>query len=309
MQRIEFRAMGCNMLAAIDADTPAAQAALAPVPAQFEVWEQALSRFRKDSELSALNARSGAPVPVSDTLWQVLSAALEAARWTDGLATPTVLKALEAAGYDRSFADLVAAPTSSPRPPVQVEDWRHVHLDPASRTVMLPPGVQLDLGGIAKGWAAEIVASGLAPAGPALVDAGGDIVVTGPQAAGEPWPIGVEPPYGDQRDLDLPLLTLTGGAVATSGRDYRTFAHGGGVQHHLIDPRTGRPADTDVLTATIIAPTALQAEAAAKVVLILGSSAGLAWIEAHPPLAALLIVERPRKPVVMSRRLAHSIWN
>ncbi len=309
MQRIEFRAMGCTMLAAIDADTPAAQAALAAVPAQFEAWEQALSRFRKDSELSALNARSGAPVPVSDTLWQVLNAALEAARWSDGLATPTVLKALEAVGYDRSFGELMVATTSSHRPPAPVEDWRRVHLDPVSRTVMAPPGVQLDLGGIAKGWAAETVAIDLARVGPALVDAGGDIVVTGPRAGGEPWPIGVEPPYGDQRDLDLPLLTLTHGAVATSGRDYRTFAHGGAVHHHLIDPRTGRPAATDVLTATIIAPTALQAEAAAKVALILGSGAGLAWIETHPPLAALLVVERPRKPVIMSRRLTHHIWS
>lgn len=309
MQRIEFRAMGCAMMAAIDADTTAAQAVLAPVPAQFKTWEQALSRFRKDSELSILNANGGAGVPVGDTLWQVLSAALEAARWTDGLATPTVLRAVEEAGYDRSFADLFATHARSARRPEPAEDWRRVHLDPASHMVTLPPGIQLDLGGIAKGWAAEAVASSLARIGPALVDAGGDIMVTGPQAGGEPWPIGIEAPYGDERDLDLPLLTLTHGAVATSGRDYRTFGHGGGVQHHLIDPRTGRPAETDVLTATVIAPSALQAEAAAKVTLILGSSAGLAWIEAHPPLAALLVVERPQKPIIMSSRLAHYIWS
>lgn len=310
--QLEFRAMGSQMLAAVDTAAPQAAALLAEVPAWFAEWEHALSRFQDESELSRLNrtAGSGTLVPVSDTFWTVLERALAAAQATAGLVTPTVLNALEAAGYRASF-DLMRreAAGASPRPdaapaqPPALARWREIELDPATHAVRLPAGVRLDFGGIAKGWAADEAARRLAAVGPALVNAGGDIAVTGPMRSGTGWLIGIEAPLGLEMpsDAELTRIDLRAGGVATSGRDYRRWQQNGAWQHHIIDPRSGVPADTDVLAATVIAPTASEAEIAAKVVLLLGSEAGLAWLEARPALAALLVLENGQ--VLSSRRL------
>ncbi len=305
MEALSFRAMGCEMKAVLDAEGPRARRALAQVPGWFESWEAALSRFGADSELSRLNARAGQIVRVSGVLWEVLQAALAAARRTGGLVTPTGLVALEAAGYDRTFAALPAAGSAAVAPAGPLPAWQAVRLLPRLQAVQVPAGVRLDFGGIAKGWAADRAARRLAAHAPALVDAGGDIRVSGPRATGEPWPIGA----GDPRDADrdLALLALRGGAVATSGRDYRRWQRGGVWQHHILDPRTGHPATTDVLSATVLAPTAVAAESAAKAVLILGSGAGVAWLDAQPALAGLLVLDDGQ--VRLSRRLPDYYWS
>jgi thiamine biosynthesis lipoprotein len=309
MQEIEFRAMGCQMRALADTDEVKAQAALADIPRRFEAWEQSLSRFRDNSELSVLNRRPDRAVRASETLWQVARLALQAAAQSDGLVTPTVLDALEAAGYDRSMSEPAQAALASSSPTLvgaapRVHDWRVVKLDPRWRTITLPRGVRLDVAGVAKGWAADQAARQLGRLWPALVDASGDIAVSGPRADGSGWPIGIENPFG--KDEDLPLLLLAHEAEATSTRGYRRWLRGDKWQHHLIDPRTGAPAETDVFSATAIAPTLAQAEVAAKAALILGSRAGLEWIEARPQLAALLILENG--DVLSSRRLKHYVW-
>jgi thiamine biosynthesis lipoprotein len=309
MEELSFRAMGCEMKAVLDADGPRARRALAQVPGWFATWEAALSRFPPDSELSRLNARAGQIVRVSEVLWEVLQAALAAARRTGGLVTPTGLGALEAAGYDRTFAALPAAgpaaPASLEAPAGPLPAWQAVRCLAGLQAVQVPAGVRLDFGGIAKGWAADRAARRLAAHAPALVDAGGDIRVSGPRATGEPWPVGA----GDPRDADrdLALLALRGGAVATSGRDYRRWQRGGVWQHHILDPRTGHPATTDVLSATVLAPTAVAAESAAKAVLILGSGAGVAWLDAQPALAGLLVLDDGQ--VRLSRRLPDYYWS
>ncbi len=303
MQRLEFRAMGCQMLALVDSDSPEARDDLARVPAWFEEWERQLSRFREDSDLCQLNREPDRPVRVRAALWEVVRAALLAARWSGGLVTPTVLPALEAAGYDRSF-ELVPAASPDRQLPSPVPDWRSIRCDPEGRTIRLPVGVRLDLGGIAKGWAADRAARRLAKRGPALVDAGGDIAVSGLRAGGERWPVAVDDPA--QPGQQLALLMLARGAVATSGRDYRRWRHGGVWAHHILDPRTGEPARTDVLSATVVAPTAVEAEVAAKAALILGSRAGLAWLDERPPLAGLLVLESGE--VIRTRRLSEHIW-
>jgi FAD:protein FMN transferase len=298
MQELAFRAMGCEMLAVIDRDDPQAQAQIAAVPRWFSAWEQQLSRFRADSDLSQLNAAAGQSVVVPPALWAVIKVALDAARQSNGLVRPTVLDALELAGYDRSFADLAPGATPAP-PPLRPADWRRIELKPRSHAVRLPIGVRLDLGGVAKGWAADQAVRRLAASGPALVDAGGDIAVSGPMSDGSPWPIAVANPFVP--DDELELLMIARGAVATSGRDYRHWQRGGVEQHHIIDPRTGQPAQTDVLTATIIGPNGPAVETAAKVALILGSRAGLAWLDARPTLAGLLVLQDGQ--VLYSRRL------
>lgn len=305
--------MGSEIYVAMDTPGRGGRERLERVPAMFEAWEQRLSRFRADSELSRLNRQSGRAVGVSDALWQVLALARRAEQASGGLVTPAVLTALEAAGYERSFEPVRDAAERAPAPaavqaaadrrsgPIDARsaraEWR---LDERKRTVWLSPGLRLDLGGVAKGWAAEQTAAYLGELAPALVDAGGDIVVTAPRADGEPWAIGIENPLGGADD-DLPVLLLARGGVATSGRDYRKWVRNHQSQHHLIDPRSGTPAVTDVLTATIIAATVSEAEVAAKVAFILGSAAGREWIEARPHLAALLVLEDGR--VVTSTRI------
>lgn len=306
MQSLHFRAMGCQMMAALDSPSPRAETHLAEVPRWFEEWECRLSRFREDSELSKLNRSEGREVQVSPVLWEVLQLALHAARSSDGLVSPTVLDALVVAGYDRTFEALQSSGSPTPHPaPTPGASWRTVTLDEYVRAVCLQPGVRLDLGGVAKGWAADRAACRLAEHGPALIDAGGDIAVSGPMADGSRWPIGVADPH----DLggQIATLALDGGAVATSGRDYRRWERDGEARHHIIDPRTGRPAETDVLSATIVAPTAREGEVAAKVALILGSDEGLDWIEARPTLAALLVLDDGT--LICSSRLRNYLWS
>lgn len=307
MPQIEFRAMGCQMLAIVEADEARAANVLAHVPRWFAEWENVLSRFRADSELNRLNASAGRPVRVSETLWQVLEKSLEAANASNGLVTPAVLDALETAGYDKSFERIGRDSSRPERNTLLAPNPRatnFIELDATTRTVRLPPGMRLDLGGIAKGWSADQAAQRLSQVGPALVDAGGDLAISGALANGARWQIAIADPFEATRDLER--LVLRAGGVATSGRDYRRWEQDGKPQHHIIDPRTSRPAITDVLSATVIAPTTSQAEVAAKVALILGSRAGLAWIEARSELAALLVLEDGT--VMPSTRFDQYVW-
>lgn len=306
MQRFEFHAMGCQMLAVVDSDDASASEALTQAPIWFAEWEAALSRFRDDSELSALHRADGKPIRVSATMWLVIEAARRAARESDGLVTPTLLDALQAAGYDRSFESLeLSAVSASAAATNPISDWRAIERDASTRTVRLPRGMRLDFGGVAKGWAANQAARRLSAIAPALVDAGGDIAISAARVNGETWPIAVADPFNSESDLEL--LMVRHGGIATSGRDYRRWQRNGKWQHHIIDPRIGAPAVTDVLSATVIAPTVTKAEVAAKVALILGSQNGLKWIEARRELAGLLVLEDGR--VVRSQRLGEYVWS
>jgi thiamine biosynthesis lipoprotein len=155
--------------------------------------------------------------------------------------------------------------------------------------VTLPTGTTLDFGGSAKGWAAHEAMKRLQTEGPALVNAGGDIAISGPCADGSPWPIGVTDPFQPGEEIERLFLNACG--VATSGKDRRRWTRNGVLQHHIIDPATSQPAETDLLRVTVVAPDVMEAEAAAKAVFILGSRVGLEWIEARPRLAALFILD------------------
>lgn len=280
--------MGCEMLAVVDSETPSTQ--LAQVPLWFEEWEQVLSRFRYDSELTRLNQTHDQPVPVSETLWQVFQAACHAETMTNGLVTPTLLDSIIAAGYDRPF-DMLPHQTSfqSNAAPTISSSLEAIAVNDSTRTITLPSGMGLDFGGVAKGWAAHQAMQRLKVEGPALIDAGGDIAISGPRADGSPWQVGVANPF--QPDQQIEVLYLNQNGVATSGKNHRRWLRDGLLQHHILDPLTGQPAETDLMTVTVIAPDVLQAEAAAKAAFILGSRAGLEWIESHKELAGLLILD------------------
>jgi thiamine biosynthesis lipoprotein len=199
-----------------------------------------------------------------------VAAAIAGARATGGLADPTLLGELERAGYRATLGDrtplaaaLDAAPTRRPAAPQPAARWREVRV--RDDAIVRPPGVRLDLGGSAKGFIADRVAAFLAMAGPCAIDCGGDMRVRGRHAVHVRHPLSGEV---------AAVLEVTG-AVATSGIDARVW---GAAAHHLIAPATGEPAWTGVVTATALAPTAVEAEARAKAALLAGPDDGEAWL-------------------------------
>ena len=268
INRRMFHAMGTEIELLVDAEH--AERSLDAAELEFHRLEALLSRFRDDSELSRLN-RDGSIEPGRD-LARVVELALEARDRTSGRFDPTVHNALVAAGYDRSFEQLPAEGDTAPPPPAA----RGVWLRPGR--IELEPGVQIDLGGIGKGYAAERAAELLALAGPCLVNAGGDIAIRGGS-----WPVGVE----------HITLQLDSGGLATSGRDRRRWQRGGRELHHLIDPATGEPSETDLLRVTVVAADAVDAEVAAKSLFLAGSKRAAAEANAEG-MPAVLVTEDVR---------------
>ncbi len=285
-----FRCMTTDISILLANDDLRAEPALAQAEAFFHSVESRFSRFLAGSELSLLNAAGpGLAVPVSPDLAELVSMALDAARLSGGVFDPTILDALEAAGYDRSIEEVRSGGTvvRSPAAAAGPGGWMLVEVRRLAgvSSVCLAAGRRIDLGGIAKGWAADRAGEMLLPLGPGIVDAGGDIRAWGDQPGAVPghgWLVAVDDPR--HPGADAIWLHVHDGAVATSSVVTRRWAGG----HHLIDPRTGRPADTDLLSVTALAPTTAQAEVAAKVVLILGRAAGQAWLAAQAGVDALL---------------------
>ena len=302
VHRLNFRAMGTEMLVCVDNGSDQPPVELADIPILFEEWEQVLSRFRLNSELSRLNRAGSQPISVSETLWQVFQSALTAEKFTSGLVTPTVANAVLGVGYDRDFK-LMVVQTLVPiiSEPAMVFPLENVTWDESTRCIYLPEGMQLDFGGIAKGWAAGQVVQRLKHVGSVLMNCGGDIAMSGPLLDGSPWEVGVFKPFDRSSGYIGMMYFHQGCGVATSATDRRRWMQGGRLRHHIIDPRNGLSAATDVISATVVAPTAVEAEAAAKSVLIRGSVDGLNWLESNPDLAALLILENGQ--ILYSQRI------
>jgi thiamine biosynthesis lipoprotein len=291
MQKITFRAMGSQILIALDTNDTAEldQAWLAQE--WFSKWEQVLSRFSQTSELSWLNQHTGKSQPVSQTMWDVLEISLQSQEYTNHLVTPLILNDLERAGYDITFEELeknLGDILRQPYIPLPLVDAR-IELNETDHTVYIPQGYRIDLGGVAKGWAAHQTMLKLQHIAPVLVDAGGDIAISGPMTNGNAWPVGIANPFIPEQDVDLVMLTRSG--IATSGRDYRRWQVDGNWQHHIIDPRLNAPAQTDIFSLSVIAEDVMAAEAAAKAGLILGSQEGISWLVKHPGLVFLMILE------------------
>jgi thiamine biosynthesis lipoprotein len=228
------------------------------------------SRFRPDSELSVLNRAAGEPVAVSPETLTLLALAVLGWQTTAGRFDPTVLDALEAVGYDRSFDQLLGdGPADRARPaPGPAPGLAGLRIDPEAGTVTLPARTRLDLGGIAKGYTADLLCAQLRAAGAtgACVNVGGDLRVSGTAPRGGPWTIAVPHPHGGQ----AATLQLTEGAAATSSPLQRAWQAGGRPAHHLIDPRTSQPAQTDIAQVTVVAAEAWRAEVAAKAAFLAG---------------------------------------
>jgi len=318
-----WRAFGCDVRVVVCGD-PASGARASELERAvdeavnfLEELEARWSRFRPSSELSRLNRDGSATALHADT-FALVEDAIQAWRLTGGAFDPTVHDALVAAGYDRSFdlltrasdaetdADstteqLVEVPNDPPNDPVPVPvpvpgpapGPVGIELDAIRRRVQLPADVHLDLGGIGKGRAADLVSERLMTWGvravgavsAVCVDLGGDVRVRG-TCEGTPWVIAVEDPF--DRTHAIAAVALDDGAVATSSRLTRRWRHGGVDAHHVIDPATGRPADRGLAAVTVIAGEAQWAEVLAKAALVLGIDLGIALIESSGA-AALLV--------------------
>ncbi len=301
MKTQSFQAMGSRIFIALDIPENITDPLFDQVPQWFMDWEALLSRFLPGSELNHLNQEHNIWVPVSNVLWDVLQCARDAYAISNGLVNAAVLKAMENIGYVQDFSkiDKEAQNKDLVLENQAVFGFNKIQFKSSRQSVYLPSGCTLDLGGVAKGWAAQQAMLRLSRTAPALVNAGGDIAISNVQQSGESWSIGITDPFNPETYLQV--LQVKSGGIATSGKDYHKWKVNGKWVHHILDPRTGQPAQTDLLTATILAPSVLEAETAAKTVFILGSQAGMQWLKSHSELAGLLI--RDNKSIITNEKM------
>ncbi|MBE7552384.1 MAG: FAD:protein FMN transferase [Anaerolineales bacterium] len=266
----------------------------------FHSFEKRLSRFDPQSELSRLNADEAEAFQASPILLDAVEAALAAAEATHGLYDPTLLAALEQAGYDRSFEQIaqalplteLAGPLTAPssslarRLSTRSFTFRSITINRARREIYKPCGLRLDLGGMGKGWTVDRAADRLQGLGPFLVNAGGDIFAYHSPPGQKGWEIDLVHPLKPEESMARLLLHHR--ALATSTIARRRWQHQGQIMHHLIDPCTGQPAQTDALSVSVVADRTVMAEVYAKVALILGAEQGLAYLQSLPGVEGLI---------------------
>ena len=301
----EWRAMGTDVEVILNGGD---ESLLDLAQARIEDLESRWSRFRASSELESLNHLPDRRVILSRESYEIIELAVAASLSTKGAFDPTVYDAIRSAGYlsdfeggldtpaasdgsDSDRADLPLDTTSAKPAP----GCSSIILDPIVRSVMLPEGVHIDLGGIGKGRAADLVAMELMSAGArgVCVSLGGDLRVIGeappidssalpadadesPENAGatSSWTIGVQ----DSPGL---VIALASGGVATSARTRRIWSSGGETRHHLIDPRSGQPSQGSGRSVTVIAKDATSAEVLAKALYFLDPKEGAEVLNAH----------------------------
>ncbi len=244
------------------------------VDAVLSALDRQASRFRRDSEISWLHRSGGGLFMLSDGLAEIIGVALAAARWTRGLADPTVGDALISLGYDRDFGAIDQRRADPPAAPLPAPGWHTVQLD--GPMLRLPASMRLDLGAVAKGLGADravraaMTASG--QRGGVLVSLGGDIAVAGtPPCAG--WPVTVADEPDPAGAASVQLVRLLRGAIATSSVTCRRWRRAGEMLHHIVDPRTGRPAAGPWRTVSAAAATCADANAATTAAIVAGEQA------------------------------------
>jgi thiamine biosynthesis lipoprotein len=269
--------------------------------------DRGMSTWREDAELARFNRQSSLePFLFSPESRRVIAAALDLARETGGTFDPTVAPLVALWGFGAQAAD--APPTVA-----ELEEalgrvgWRHLEWREGGRLARRVAGVQLDLSAIAKGYAVDAIVAELASDRPigVLVEVGGEVRALGAKPGGVPWRVGIDDPDAPGSRLAAVVL-LTGGALATSGDYRRVRVIEGRRRTHVVDPRSGRPAEQKVASASVIAPTCMEADAIATALMVLTPEEGLAWVEDRPWLDAMLMVREGERGV---ERRASSGWD
>lgn len=259
-----FPAMGTQAHVIVVGGSPSLAAALRN---RIEELDRRWSRFRPDSELTQLNDHAGAPFEVSADTRILIRRGIDGWRLSGGAFDPTILGALVRAGYDRTYEELDGGSLGGACPlELGCEGIRL-----GRSTVLVPPNTGFDSGGIGKGLAADLVVEEAMGAGAdgVCVNLGGDVRLAGAGPRGDGWLVAVQHPI---RDDPLALLALGEGAVATSTTLKRRWRSGGVDRHHLIDPRSGMPSESDISFVSVVADQGWRAEVLAKAVLLNGGS-------------------------------------
>jgi len=272
METLHLRAMNTDILLAAEGETERMQAGFELAREFILAGESRFTRFSEDSELSALNRSAGARFLASPDLFSLVALTRRFFHLTRGLFDPSILPDLKRTGYDRSM-ELLRETGPSPLFETLLANehpsFSEMDLDESDQAILLPAGMALDLGGIAKGWIAERAANILAGyASACAVDAGGDMFLVGLPDGMDQWPVALEDPL--QPANTLTTLNVSPGAIATSTITKRVWQQAGKNRHHIIDPRTGEPAVSEWISVTVIAPHAYEAEVFAKALLIAG---------------------------------------
>ncbi len=277
MYRRSTLAMDTLVSVTVRADAPAEAvgARLERALGWFAAVECVCSRFEPESEVMRLTAQIGVPVAVSPMLFALTEFALAVARASDGAFDPTVGALLERRGFNRNYR--TGRTIASTIPTTAQATWRDVELDPARRTVTLHAPLILDLGAVAKGFAIDLAARELDGFDHYAVEAGGDLALKGRNADGEPWQIGIRHPRVD--GALIARLGVTDAAVCTSG-DYERRDPTEDGAHHVIIPASGA-SPAAVASVTVIAPTAMAADALSTAAFILGPERGRNFLEAQ----------------------------
>lgn len=289
MQALEFRAMNTDIVLAAEGQGWARQG-LEATRIFIDDCEQRFSRFLPESELSKLNRSAGKWFRASEDLLELLEQSMGFYRETNAIFDPSILPDLKRTGYDRSMTEMpkeVAPRRSAPKPHSRPA-FSEIEIDLPEQRVRLPRGMEIDLGGIAKGWIVDKAASMLSSySGVCAVCAGGDMRFIGYPMGVLNWSVEVE----DPRDVTQTVAVLQVGeeAVATSSTAKRHWLQGGQARHHLIDPRTGEPAESKWLSVTVIAPDIMLAEIYGKVLLIGGEEEAARLKDTHPELTYITV--------------------
>jgi thiamine biosynthesis lipoprotein len=249
----------------------------------FDLVERTCSRFDPRSELRQLSDHIGEPRAASPVLFEAVRFALALADLTHGAFDPTIGHVLENRGFNRHYLTGLAIPSGIPAD--ARSSFHDLRLDTQRRTIALLAPLVLDLGAVAKGLAIDLAARELTTFGSFCVEAGGDLFAKGVTGHRQPWRVGVQDPR--DRGAIAYTLELTNQAACTSGDYERRTSNGDGIEHHLVDPRSGQSAH-HVTSVTVVAPTALAADGLATAAFILGPRRGLCLLESQAVAGVLI---------------------
>lgn len=268
-----------------------AEKAMEQAYAKIQEIENRMSVNLEGSEISQINKAAGLnPVKVSTETIAVLQKAIEFAQLTNGAFDPTIGPLVSAWGIS----------TDHPRVPTVIEidyltdliNWQDVEIKAEENQVSLArPGMAIDLGAIAKGYAADEAVAVLRANGveSAFVNLGGNVYVIGAKPDNSPWRIGIRDPFAQEANSFVGVISATDTSVVTSGTYERYFVKNGVTYHHILDPKTGYPAESDLASVTIISPESIVADAVSTSTFLIGKEAGKALIESLPNVEAVLV--------------------
>jgi thiamine biosynthesis lipoprotein ApbE len=280
MHQQTWTAMGCQAILSVDTVRTPHELPFTQVAVWLQQWQQAIDHAHPQSEIARINAATGRAVRVSGAVWNVLRSAVQGAELSGGLVHPLFLA---------SALTQLEAQAATPQP-----DWRAIQLDPFTSSVTIPPGTALDICYLLRPWAATQLARNFATYGAAMADIGGIVALSGPMANGSAWPIAIMHPAEHSRQL-AKLQLRTGAAVNYSPAAYRK------PTSDRVSPAPQDTAASDAVSVTVIAQDAIIGMVVAKTLYLLGSTAGLAWIESRPAFEALIFTTAGQ--ILVSRRM------